>query len=378
MVYWRSRFPGRPWLAALAVGLVFAAGCSGGSESRVEPTSTASPSSTGTATTTDQGPDGFVIAFAPNPSQPGVEPDSVRLVDFTGGEHRDIGDPGMFVDIAFSPDGVFLATADVEGDTRVYEVATGHEAFSVSASAAVTDLSWSPTSGALAIVRADSVAFIEVTGRATAVPGIGAAADANPLRWGWTPDGEVFALVTEEALVLQPLAAGADLVRLPSAEFPAVSDQWVVRTGTVDGEIGLVDLTPVSGLPEGRAEYAYTLDAGGTLVVGELRFVSIYDWGTLPSPAFDVATAREFPTVRKTCDPCRSADGASSVIVLWIAGTSPTPTPDVTAWPPTTDTVLAVEGLDGRATAVGLGIKPEGEISVSDWVPVYDVVRPAN
>jgi dipeptidyl aminopeptidase/acylaminoacyl peptidase len=315
----------------------------------------------------------LLIAFTPNPDQPGASATPLRLVDLAGGENRDIGDAGVFIDVAFSPDGAFVATADTGGAARIYDVATGEDV-ATSDGTEVTSLDWAPEGSSLAVIRAESVTVL-VPGVGEQAFDFGAGPGSNQLSWAWSPDGAVFALVTADGLALQEVSEGGVSTTIPAEEFPAEAETWVVRTGSEAHEIGLVDLAPVSGLPEGRGEYPVILQDDGTVTGGEFRYVSIYDWGTLPSPQFDQATALRFPSIRKSCDPCRSADGGASLIMFWTAGSGPTPTPDVTQWPAGTSTYLAVEGVHGQATAVDLGIVPTGALAVPVWAPIYDVVR---
>lgn len=316
---------------------------------------------------------GIIVAFAPNPDQPEGEPGRVRIADFSGGQNRNIGPEAPFRHIKFSPGGAQIALATVEGETAIYDVVSGDEVTAIDGEGPVTSLSWSPGGETLAVVREDSVTFVDRDEQSVAED-LGAAPDANPLSWGWTPEGSIFAMVDGQGLTLWPLDSGEAAV-LPATEFPGEGEDWVVRQGEAPREIGLVDLSPISGLPDGRAEYPVVLEADGSLAGGEPRYVSIYDWQTLPSPEFDAATAIEFPSVRKTCDPCRSADGSASVLVFWRAGNRPTPDAQTPRWPAATETFLAIEGRGGMATAINLGIQPKGQISVEEWQPVYDVVQ---
>ncbi len=361
-------------LAALLGCVVLAAGC-GGSGGNSD--ATATNSGTTETPTANGGSSHVLVAFAPNPQQPGAEAKPVRLADLSSGDHHDIGSPGLFDQVAFSPDGTYLATANTDGDVTVYTVADGAVAAS-DPGTEVTDLSWAPTGAMLAIVRADATTFLDAAAAKTVEGDFGASKGANPLTWAWSPDATVFAMVTPDELILDPLVAGEEQARVYTSDFPAQADQWAVRTGESGREIGLDDLAPLSALPEGRAEYPVTLAPDGSLQSGEVRYVSIYDWNTLPTPEFDYATSTQFPAVRKTCDPCRTADGAGSLLLIWTAGSGPTPTADVTEWPAGTQTILAIEGDGEQATAVDIGIQPEGAIDVTTWVPVYDAVRLAN
>ncbi len=368
-----------PWATAFGVAallgcLVLAVGCSGrGGDDDDDAAATTATTETPSAA----GSDHVLIAFAPNPEQPGAEAKAVRLTDVASGEHRDIGEPGLFDDIAFSPDGEYLAAANTDGDVTVYRVADGSMVAS-DTGGEVTDLSWAPTGTLLAVVRAEAVTFLDAAGTPSVEGDFGASKGANPLTWAWSPDAAVFAMVTPDELILNPLTPGEEQVRVYTSDFPATADQWAVRTGESGREIGLDDLAPVSGLPEGRAEYPVTLQPDGSLDGGEFRYVSIYDWNTLPSEEFDYATTVQFPAVRKTCDPCRSADGAASLLLIWTAGSGPTPTADVTDWPEKTKTILAIEGDEEQATALDMGITPEGTIDIGTWAPVYDAVRLAS
>jgi hypothetical protein len=257
---------------------------------------------------------------------------------------------------------------------RLYNVESGVIVPGELEVAELAGLRWSPNGSFVAVVAGDSVTFVSRAGETRVHEGVGAPAGTNPLQWTWSADGMLFALVTAEGLVLLPLDE-SEGVNLPREEFPDPEATWVVRTGEAPREIGLVNLAPVSGLPEGRAEFPVVVEAG-ELVAGEPRIVSIYDWGTLPSQAFDGATAQQFPAVRKTCDPCRTADGSSSVLLFWLAPPGqPTPGPDVEQWPVGTGTFLALESTTESAIAVDLGIEPSGTIAIEAWRPIYDAVR---
>jgi hypothetical protein len=319
----------------------------------------------------------LVLAFVANPDQPGAAPDSIRLVNLATGDKRDIGEIAVYSDVAFSPEGGMLAAAFEKGESTVLRIYQVDDGTMVPGELEVDELAgmrWSPNGAYLAVVSDAALTFITRSGEARAHEGVGAAADANPLQWTWSADGSVFAVVDDAGLALIPVDGGAATF-LPREEFPDPDATWVVRTGEEAREIGLVDLAPIEGLPEGRAEYPVTV-VGGELRSGDPRIVSIYDWGTLPSQAFDAATSKQFPVVRKTCDPCRTADGSASVLVFWLPDEDqPTPGPNVTEWPVGTGTYLALESSAASAIAVDLGIAPTGEIDIAAWQPVYDVVR---
>jgi hypothetical protein len=358
----------------IPAGFLFAAclaACGGGGESD-EATATA------TANGPSQPANGeLLVAFVASPDQPDAQPDAVRLVNLATGDKRDIGEVARYSDVAFSPDGAMLATVIEDGDgatIRVYDVESGEMVPGELEVDELAGMRWSPNGAYLAVVAREALTFVTRAGEARTHEGVGATSDANPLQWTWSRDGSVFGVVLEPGLSLVPVDGGAATF-LPRAEFPDPGATWVLRTGEEPREFGLVDLAPLNSLPEGRAEYPVTV-SGGQLVPGEPRIVSIYDWGTLPSQAFDAATSQQFPVVRKTCDPCRTADGSSSVLVFWLpAANEPTPGPDVTAWPEGTGTYLALESTVESAVAVDLGIQPTGEIDIEAWQPVYDVVR---
>jgi hypothetical protein len=358
-------------VVALAAVALAGPGCGGGSGSDPTPTLAAEPTRPAAS-----GNDELLVAFAPNPDQPGVEPDAIRIANLTTGDKRDIGPAALYSHLEFSTDGGLLAAAELDQGraiVRLYDVPSGDAVGSLIVVDELAGLRWSPNGAFLAVVSDAAVIFVSRGGIGEVHEGVGVGSGSNPLQWTWSADGSVFALVFEPGLALVPTDDSAGTF-LPRADFPDPDATWVVRTGEGAREIGLVDLAPVAGLPEARAEYPVTVSAG-QIVAGEPRLVSIYDWGTLPSPEFDVATARQFPAIRKTCDPCRTADGSSSVLVFWVAADQPTPGPDETEWPQGTGTFLALEATVQSAIAVDLGIAPTGPIDVPRWRPVYDVVR---
>jgi hypothetical protein len=368
LVFVLARLCAAAAFAALAAVAATACGGGAGDEPPTVGAEATSPAASGN--------DALLVAFAPNPEQPGVEPDSIRIANLATGDKHDLGPAAFYSHLEFSPDGRLLAVAEVDGDERVvtlYEVEAAQPVADGTRIDGLAGMQWSPNGAYLAVVTEEAIEFISRSGERLTVEGAGAPPGANALRWAWSADGAMFAVITEDGLALLPLDAEGG-VDLPRADFPDPDATWVVRTGEGAREIGLVDLAPVAGLPEARAEYPVTISAG-QIVGGEPRLVSIYDWGTLPSPEFDVATARQFPAIRKTCDPCRTADGSSSVLVFWVAQDQPTPGPDETDWPEGTGTFLALEATVESAIAVDLGIAPTGAIDVARWRPIYDVVR---
>lgn len=317
------------------------------------------------------------MALAGNPGQPGFDPAPIRLIDVDTRESREIGEARPYTGLHFSPDGRFLATvAEGDGgtDLDILEVASGDSVAHLDPGGSMAGMAWSPDSSHLAVVREGETVFLGTDGSTDARQGSGLPAGANPLSWAWTPDSTVFGLITAEGLQLLPLDSSEQSATVARSDFPGDGTDWALRSGAAPRELGLDDLAPISGNAEARAEYPVTLQPDGSVDSGEARLVSIYDWNTLPSPGFDAATSQQFAAVRKTCDPCRSADGSGSLILIWVAQGQPTPTPSDTEWPAGTQTLLAIETGPASATAYDLGIEPAGAIDVDAWRPIYDVV----
>jgi len=320
-----------------------------------------------------------LVAFAPNETARSEPSTAVRLIDLATNERRDIGEPAYYQTVRFSPDGRYIATvgsdlADGADWVRVYDVASGEQVATDAGLSSLAGISWSPRSAVLAVVSEQSVAFLTGGEEPELLDGVGAAEGANPLRWGWTSDGAYFGLIADQGLVFIDAADPGARITVPTSDFPGLGTDWAVRTTGEPGELGLVDLQPVAGIAEGRAEYPIMVK-NGTVIAGEPRIVSIYDWNTLPTPEFDAATDQQFPIVRKTCSPCRSADGGSSLFIIWVNDSIASPPSEGADWPEGTRTFLAIELGPEDATAVDLGVAPEGAIDVAGSRPVYDVVN---
>jgi hypothetical protein len=322
----------------------------------------------------------FLVAVAPNPAQLTSEASAIRIIELDTKESRQVGEAAFYTELKFSPDGRYLAA--LGGDTAgsaawvaVFDAATGEETASDREAGAIAGMAWAPDGSRLAVIHEAAVVLLEPAGSYTVDEGVGLPAGVNPLRWAWTPDGEVFGVITEGQLVLVPVSSSETGAEIARSDFPGDSENWAVRGGEEPREIGLVDLRPVGGIPEGRAEYPIHLPGDGTIEDGEPRVVSIYDWNTLPSPEFDAATDRQFAAIRKSCSPCRTADGSGSLFVVWVAKGVLAPPGEGEEWPDGTQTLLAIEVSASEATALDLGIGPQGPIDVSAWQPVYDVAR---
>lgn len=97
-------------------------------------------------------------------------------------------------EIAFSPDGRFVAGAGLEGDLVVWSVEDGKEMASADLGNGIGSISFSPDGTLVAVASGDSVSILEAES-GDSVDTLTAASSADPV---WSPDGRWIAGVTSE------------------------------------------------------------------------------------------------------------------------------------------------------------------------------------